>query len=82
MQVRWECGPPYDAQRRTSGPVRAGFDHHHRQRPKRIGGFALDGCGGAPKDSVELASAVWVQPNRRLERLSRFIGNPHPTRLR
>ena len=60
MQVRRKRWPIYNAKRGASGPSRAGFDHHHRQRTKRIGGFTLNRRGGGPKNGVELPGTVGV----------------------
>jgi len=81
MQMGWKRWPAYDPKHGTSGLSRAGFDHHHRQRTKRIGGFALNGRGSGPKNRIELARAVWVQANRRLEGLSSALGHRHKERL-
>ncbi len=60
MQVRRKRRPAYDAQRRTNGVSRAGFNHHHRQRTKPISWFTFD-CGrSGSKDGIELASAVGI----------------------
>jgi hypothetical protein len=81
MQVRRKGWPIYDPKRGTSGPSRAGFDHHHRQRTKRIGGFALNGRGSGPKNGIGLARAVGVQADRRLDGLSSLLGHRHKARL-
>jgi hypothetical protein len=81
VQMGWKRRPTYDPQHGTSGPSRAGFDHHHRKWPKRIGGFALNGPGSGPKNCIELARAVWVQAYRRLESLSSLLGHRHKMRL-
>jgi len=81
MQMGWKRWPAYDPKHGMSGPSRAGFDHHHRQRPKRIGGFALNSRGSGPKNRIELARAVWVQANRGLDGLSSLLGHRHKLRL-